>query len=106
VTATIGLNQFEDDLYTYSNHTLSMRQGIQNVQDDKVTALEYVTMGLHSEMDGNNLQVICDDINAYVNIAGVEFADIKEGDITAANTWDDHIWADMGLGIKLTIHMR
>lgn len=106
VTATIGLNQFEDDLYTYSNHTLSMRQGIQNVQDDKVTALEYVTMGLHSEMNGNNLQVICDDINAYVNIAGMEFADIKEGDITAANTWDDHIWADMGLGIKLTIHMR
>ena len=106
VTATIGLNQFEDDLYTYSNHTLSMRQGIQNVQDDKVTALEYVTMGLHSEMNGNNLQVICDDINAYINIAGMEFADIKEGDITAANTWDHHIWADMDSGIKLTIHMK
>ena len=75
-------------------------------EHDKVTALEYVTMGLHSEMNGNNLQVICDDINAYINIAGMEFADIKEGDITAANTWDHHIWADMDSGIKLTIHMK
>lgn len=105
VTATISLNQFEDMLYTYSDHTFSMKQGIQNVQDDKVTALEYVTMKMHSEMDGNNLQVICDDVNAYINIAGIEFADVHDGDICAANTWDYNIWADMDSGIKLTVHM-
>ena len=106
VTAQISLSQFEDDLYCYSDHTLSLKQGIQNVQDDKVTALEVVTMSLHSEMDGNNLQVICDDIDAYVNIAGMEFADIHQGDITAANTWDDNIWANMDSGILLEIQMK
>ena len=81
-----------------------MRQGIKNVQGDQVTALEYVTMGLHSEMNGNNLQVICDDVNAYINIAGIEFADVKDGDILAANTWDHNIWANMDNGILLEIH--
>lgn len=104
ITADIPLSAFEDDLYTYSDHTFSMRQGIKNVQGDQVTALEYVTMGLHSEMNGNNLQVICDDVNAYINIAGIEFADVKDGDILAANTWDHNIWANMDNGILLEIH--
>ena len=103
ITATINLNQFEDSLYTHSDHKLTLKQGIQNVQGDQVTALEYVTMSLHSEMDGNNLQVICDDIDAYVNIGGIEFADIQTGDITAANTWDYNIWADMDSGLKITV---
>lgn len=106
VTAHIPLSAFEDELYTYSDHSFSMRQGIQNVQDDKVTALEYVTMALHSEMNGNNLQVICDDIDAYINIAGIEFADIRDGDISAANTWDYNIWANMDNGILLEIQMK
>ena len=106
VTATIGLNQFQDELYTHSDHKLSYKWGMMNVQDDSVTALEYVILDIHSEMDGNNLKVICDNCEAYVNLIGIEFADIKDGDIISANSWDSHIWADMDSGIKLTIHMK
>lgn len=106
VTATIGLNQFQDELYTHSDHKLSYKWGLMNVQDDSVTALEYVILDIHSEMDGNNLKVICDNCEAYVNLIGIEFADIKDGDIISANGWDSHIWADMDSGIKLTIHMK
>ncbi len=103
VTTTISLNQFKDELYTHSDHFLSYKWGLMNVQEDTVTALEYVILNMHSEMDGNNLKVICDDCEAYVNLIGIEFANIKDGDIISANTWDDHIWADMDQGIKLEI---
>lgn len=106
VTTTISLNQFKDELYTHSDHFLSYKWGLMNVQEDTVTALEYVILNMHSEMDGNNLKVICDNCEAYVNLIGIEFANIKDGDIISANTWDDHIWADMDSGIKLTIHIK
>ena len=106
VIATIGLTQFQDELYTHSDHKLSYKWGLMNVQDDSVTALEYVILDIHSEMDGNNLKVICDNCEAYVNLIGIEFADIKDGNIISANGWDGHIWADMDSGIKLTIHIK
>ncbi len=105
VTTSISLSQFNDELYTHSDHFLSYKWGLVNLQDDKATALEYVILSMHSEMDGSNLQVICDNCEAYVNIIGIELADIKDGDIISANGWDSNIWAGMDGGIKLVVHM-
>ena len=106
VVATIPLSAFKDKVWINAVHTLDYEWGLANVQEENVTALDYVKLDLHGELSNGNLSIIFDDTQALVWIAGMTFADIKEKNITGGHGWDNNIWANMDSGIKIKVKFR
>lgn len=106
VVTTIPLSAFRDEVGINAVHTLDYEWGLANVQEENVTALDYVKLDLHGELSNGNLSIIFDDTQALVWIAGMTFADIKDKNITGGHGWDNNIWANMDSGIKLKVKFR
>lgn len=107
VTTTIPLSEFKDEVKVNATHLLDYKWGLANIQDgDKITAYDEVKLAAHAVMDNGSLQLIFDNTEAFVWIAGTTFADVDMDNTDAGGGWDNNIWAGMDSGLKVTIHLR
>lgn len=103
VVTTIPLSAFKDDVKVEATHLLDYEWGLATEDGG---ALDYVSLRAHAEMTNGNLSLIFDKTKALVWILGVTFADVDQNYVSAGNSWDDNIWANMDKGIKLTVKFR
>ncbi len=107
VYASIPISAFQDNLTIHETHTLSYHQGLGLVNDaGQLGGLEAVSMELTGHVGANNVSITGDDLQAYCNLAGIEFADVSQSGVSGGSSTDNNIWADMGQGIRLKILLR
>ncbi len=107
VYANIPLDAFQDIIHIKDTHTLSYRQGLGLVNEDgQLGGLEAVAMELRASVHKDMVSITGDNLQAYCNIAGIELADVDQNGVSGGSSFDDHIWAEMGQGLRLKIKLR